>query len=79
MQSQTFRGKKICNYCNCSQAAQQTAKKKNKKTWQYQQKKRHPNNEVFEGSDNANLLVEGTNLTGTHNSSACQCSAIKKH
>ena len=40
-------------------------------------KNRHPNNEVFEGPD-ADLLVEGTNLTGTYNSSSCQCSAIKK-
>ena len=42
-------------------------------------KEKQPNNEVFEGSDNADLLVEGTNLTGTYNSSSCQCSAIKKH
>ena len=34
---------------------------------------------MFEGSDNADLLVEGTDLAHMHNFSSWQCSAIKEH
>ena len=78
MQSQTFRGKKSVIIVIVARQHSKQQRKRTKKLGNIK-KKRHPNSEVFEGSDNADLLVEGTNLTDTHNSSACQCSAIKKH
>ena len=83
MQSQSFREKKSVIIAI---VARQQSKQQKKLNWEQKEnkknlistKKRYPNNEVFKGSDNADLLVEGINLTGTHNSSSCQCSAIKK-